>query len=108
LCGVRGLTVLHGIYPDPINTIRLDGLIDPGVHSIDDIIVLGVEVHKSYIGVAERALFNIRLLRSLQPVCPMEVYKDSTYLVVVVCDEAKWMELGWLIERCISTEGGWE
>lgn len=32
--------------------------------------------------------------------------KMQSHLIVVVCNEAKGMEFGWLIEGCISTEGG--
>lgn len=59
---VRVLTVLHRVYPDAISAILLNGLIDPGVHSIDHVVIFSVEVHESYIGVSERALFNIGLL----------------------------------------------
>lgn len=61
------LTVLHCVDPNAIGAIRLDGLVDPGIHEVYDILILRVEIHESYVGVAKGALFHIGLMRVIRP-----------------------------------------
>lgn len=55
------LTMLCRIDPDAVGAIFLDGLINPGVPCVDDVLILGVEVDEGDSRIAEGALLDVGL-----------------------------------------------
>ena len=54
--------MLDSIDTDTINTVVLDKVTDPSVPCVDNVCVLGVDISKGHLAIAQPALFNRRLV----------------------------------------------